>query len=386
MDKTEKLNVFFLPAWYPNPDNKIAGKFIVEHAQSILPNVKRLSVFYVYPYRNADKLLKQEVFCKDGIDHLVITLKRFDGVLFPISFLLYIFSLFYGYRKAIKLFGKPHINHVQVLTKLGVLALVIKYIYNIPYVITEHWSRYLPTVNGYNGTLRKIVTSVVAKKSHGLSAVSENLLIALGKHHIVSENICVIPNTVDADFYKPSKKKQAKFRFLHVSGLEDKVKNVSGILNAIKALSKLETNFEMHIIGDYEDRRLFEKFVKENNLDMVFFYGELYGEDLLQHYQQADVFVLFSNYENLPCVLLEAICIGLPVISSEVGGTAEIVDDENGILVAAKDEQALLAAMHYMMHSHQKYNSTVIRKNAIEKYSYQSVGKQLLKFYDKALT
>lgn len=386
MSKIKKLNVFFLPAWYPNSDNKIAGKFVIGHALAVLPSLKQLSVFYVYPYKNANKLFKQEVFCKDGINHLIITHKRFDGLLFPISFLLYGFSLFYGYRKAIKLFGKPDINHVHVMTRLGVLALVMKYLYKTPYVITEHWSRYLLTVNGYKGTLRKIITRMVAKKSDGLSAVSENLLMALKKHHIINKNTCVIRNAIDTDFYKPKAEHQsAKFKFLHVSGLEDKVKNVSGLLNAVRELNRLALDFELHIAGDHEDRALFEKFVADNQLYNVFFYGEIYGNELLRHYQEADVFVLFSNYENLPCVLLEAICAGMPVISSEVGGTAEIVNQNNGLLVKAKDEKALIRAMQYMLQNHKQYDREIIRQEAVEKYAYKSVGEQMMKFYHSEL-
>ena len=386
MTDTKKLSVFFLPAWYPNPDNQIAGKFVIGHARAIQDEIKQLSVFYVYPYKNADQLFKQQVFSKDGINHLIITHKRFDGLLFPISVLLYMFSLFYGYVKAVKLFGKPDINHVHVLSRVGLLALVVKYIYKVPYVITEHWSRYLPSVNKYHGVLRKKITSIIARKSNGLSAVSENLLMALRSHQIVNENSMVISNAIDADFYKPKDKQGLlHFKFVHVSGLEDKVKNVSGILAAVKELNGLKLDFQLHVIGDYADRVIFEKYAKDHALNNVFFYGELYGEDLLKHYQAADAFVLFSNYENLPCVLLEAISVGMPIISSEVGGTGEIVNAHNGILVKPKDEKALALAMQKIITDRLQYDSALIRHEAIQKYAYKSVGQQILTFYSLAL-
>jgi len=386
MNETKKLNVFFLPAWYPNPDNQIAGKFVIGHARAIQDEVKQLSVFYVYPYKDADQLFKQEVFSKDGINHLIITHRRFDGLLFPISVLLYVFSLFYGYVKAVKLFGKPDINHVHVLARVGLLAFVMKYIYKIPYVITEHWSRYLPSVNKYHGVFRKKTTSIIARKSDGLSAVSENLLMALRSHQIVNDNSMVIRNAIDTDFYKPVERQRLDyFKFLHVSGLEDEVKNVSGILAAVKELNNLQLDFQLHVVGDYADRVIFEKYAKDHALNNVFFYGELYGEDLLKHYQTADAFVLFSNYENLPCVLLEAICVGMPIISSKVGGTGEIVNVNNGLLVKPKDEKALALAMQKMITDRLQYDSTLIRHEAIQKYAYKSVGQQILMFYGLAL-
>lgn len=387
MSEGKKLNVFFLPAWYPNPDNPIAGKFVVGHAMAILEEVSQLSVFYVHPYKNTSQLFKQEVFTKDGVNHLIITHKRFDGLLFPVSMLLYMFSLFYGYKQAVKLFGKPDINHVHVLTRVGLLAWVMKYIYKIPYVITEHWSRYLPTVNNYHGSIRKKLTRLIARKSSGISAVSENLLMALKLHNIVNENSMVIRNTIDTDFYKPKVKKEiTHFKFLHVSGLEDKVKNVSGILNAVKELNCSELDFQLHIVGNYSDRKTFEKFARDHHLSNVFFYGELYGEELLKHYQDANAFVLFSNYENLPCVLLEAICVGMPVISSQVGGTGEIVNVNNGLLVKPKDEKALATAMQAIINTYQQYDLALIRQQAIQQYAYKSVGQQILTFYRLAIT
>lgn len=111
----------------------------------------------------------------------------------------------------------------------------------------------------------------------------------------------------------------------------------------------------------------------------------MYGEELLKHYQDADAFVLFSNYENLPCVLLEAICVGIPIISSQVGGTAEIVNANNGILVRPKDEKALVKAMQYMINNHHQYDSKLIRQEAVDKYAYKAVGQQILKFYQVAM-
>ena len=49
--------------------------------------------------------------------------------------------------------------------------------------------------------------------------------------------------------------------------------------------------------------------------------------------QQAHSFVLNSNIENAPCVISEALCCGLPVIATRVGGVPEMVDKFNGILV-----------------------------------------------------
>jgi glycosyltransferase involved in cell wall biosynthesis len=75
------------------------------------------------------------------------------------------------------------------------------------------------------------------------------------------------------------------------------------------------------------------------------FTGEIAYEEVAKAMQQADCLLLFSHIENSPCVIGEALCCGLPVIASRVGGIPELIDEQNGILVPAADETALLNAM-----------------------------------------
>lgn len=381
------LKVFFLPAWYPNPDNRIGGIFIKEHAKALVNKVKLLVVFYVFPYRNSKKLIEIHQYQEEGIRHYIIYHKRFKGVLFILNYFLYAYCLFVGYFKVLKLYGKPDINHVHVLTRVGLPAMLIKFIYKVPYVITEHWSRYLLNSDQYRGAIRKWMTKKIINYSDGLSTVSDNLRFAMKKRGLHHSNSPVIYNTVDVNsFYKIfSEQSNKKIKFLHVSGIEDNVKNVSGILEAVVLLRQKIRNFELHIIGDHADRRKYEDDVKLKGLDNVFFYGELYGSDLIKHYQNSDVFVLFSNYENLPCVLLEALCCGLPLIASGVGGVSEIVNENNGILVKSKDITGLSEAMEYMVNNLKMFDTSKIIADARNKYAYPSVSEEFLAFYNKAL-
>lgn len=72
--------------------------------------------------------------------------------------------------------------------------------------------------------------------------------------------------------------------------------------------------------------------------------------DLAAVYREADVFVITSEYEGTPNVLLEAMASGLPVVATNVGGVPDVVHDgQNGLLVEAGDEEGLYAALERLL-------------------------------------
>lgn len=69
-------------------------------------------------------------------------------------------------------------------------------------------------------------------------------------------------------------------------------------------------------------------------------------QDIPELLAQADLFVLSTNWEGFPISILEAMRAGLPVISTDVNGVREAVDDgQTGLLVAPRDGDGLLAAL-----------------------------------------
>ncbi|MCB4234228.1 glycosyltransferase family 4 protein [Kaistella anthropi] len=65
----------------------------------------------------------------------------------------------------------------------------------------------------------------------------------------------------------------------------------------------------------------------------------IYSQEVSEKMRASDCFVLFSDYENFPCVLLESLSTGTPVIATKVGGIPEVVNEKNGILISnSKDE------------------------------------------------
>ena len=177
-----------------------------------------------------------------------------------------------------------------------------------------------------------------------------------------------------------------KKRMLHISTLRDEAKNFSGILRTIEKLRQQRDDFELHVIHDY-DAAEFKAFVKEHNLeDCVIFHGKKTSAEVAEAYQQADFFMLFSNFENLPCVIVEAFASGVPVLSTAVGGIAEILSPERGILIPSGDEDALLQGMSTLLDHSQEYDRESIRDYAIKTFAAQTIGQQIYKAYKSIIS
>ncbi len=113
--------------------------------------------------------------------------------------------------------------------------------------------------------------------------------------------------------------------------------------------------------------------------------GEISYEQVGKELRNADALVMFSFYENMPCVILEALCTGVPVIATDVGGIREVINPENGILVEPGKEVRLFEAMKEMIANYDSYEKDDKSRYAIEQFSYQSIGKKILQVYDDVL-
>jgi 1,2-diacylglycerol 3-alpha-glucosyltransferase len=161
----------------------------------------------------------------------------------------------------------------------------------------------------------------------------------------------VVPNAIDTDFFRPiendSEKENAKRHFgingfsIAYMGRLGYEKSIDVVIRAFAYMKKEMPDLTLMIIGDGPERRHLEQLVRELGLtDSVVFTGFQYGEDLVRALHANDVFVTASKSENMPLSVLEAMAVGLPVISVREKGLAEIVKEgENGLFSKTDDEQ-----------------------------------------------
>ena len=207
-------------------------------------------------------------------------------------------------------------------------------------------------------------------------------------HKLLNNNYLVVNNVVDDCFFiekKPDERQ--KKRILHISCFDEQAKNLKGIIRSAYELSKIRDDFEIVFLGTglgfNEVFSYFEGFdFKENTIR---FLGEVTAPEVADWIRNSDFTLLFSNYENAPVVISESLACGKPVLSTNVGGIPEHINESNGILIDAGDEQALTEKLNFMLDHFKEYNAVEISKKAYHSFSYQSVGKIFLKEYKRIL-
>lgn len=371
----DRKHIVFLARWYPHRYDPMFGLFVQRHAEAAAL-YNDISVVYVHP-DNQNGIVDETI---NNVRTIRIYFKQSK------SKIINLLRFFKANNKALKRLCKPDIIHVHILTRLGIIARWQKLVHGIPYIITEHWSRYLPG-NDFSGFFRKWATKIVVKHASVVTTVTENLAKAMQNHGLKNPNYMVLPNVVDTYLFQIKPHENATPKIIHISCFEDKSKNISGLLESLKILRDKGIAYQAVLVGDgmdYEAMKQKATFLHLN--DNVTFTGMLQGQELVDVLASGDFLVLSSNYENMPVVILEAFACGLPVVSTNVGGISEIVNESNGLLVPPHDAEKLANAMQKMLESYQNYDANTLRDSIIKKFSNDAVGKLLNSLYSTTLS
>ncbi|MFC5270519.1 glycosyltransferase [Adhaeribacter terreus] len=393
MPETPRRKILFLPKWYPDRKADQNGNFIQQHARAVSGFAEVIVL-----YANADdfsgpNLTEFDYKKDDGIPTLYFYYKkRITGLNFidkPLKLLLYFACLFRGYRIVERLFGRPDLLHVHVLLRTGLFAWFKCFTSGLPFIITEHWTLYLPQNAHKISRLRKKLTQLVVKKAAAVNTVSEDLKNAMQNLGFRNRNYTVIPNVVDTATFYPENPivLKPKKELLNVAILNDRAKNQSGLIKAFHKLLPEFPDLELHIIGFGPSEQMLKDLAQEMGLlnKTVFFEGKKEAEEVAEFMRKADVFVLPSFYETFGVVLIEALASGTPVIASKVGGVPEVFTKEQGILIEPGNEENLLEALRFVLQNPEAFPKEKLRKFAVKNYSFDAVGKQFAALYETVL-
>ncbi|MBM72507.1 MAG: hypothetical protein CL847_06970 [Crocinitomicaceae bacterium] len=387
MESRDSLRVLHIASWYPSKVHKSLGNFIQRHISAIATK-HVCELWYSSPIHANDPLMGSiSIDDSNGFVERIVYPKATRPGVRAVTRSLLNFEL--GENIAM-----PDIIHLHVTFPAGRAARILSEKWDIPLVITEHWTAYHDSQ--HIPLWRRIAMRRTASATSVFCPVTHQLGQTMRQFKMVNRNgtetYRVIPNVVDTEKFKLCdipKSKSDGLKILHVSSLEEAQKNITGILNTISYIRTTHPDFKftLKIVGGSEIERLNEVRSYATIMKLVEpyvkFTGALSGETVAEEMRNSDAVLLFSRKENFPCVIAEAWSCGKPVITTDVGGIAEHMAPERGKMVKSGDEQALAKAILAL---DKPWDAEKIRSYAVENFSIEAVAEAYSEVYSKALS
>ena len=215
--------------------------------------------------------------------------------------------------------------------------------------------------------------------------------------NLPSDKIDVIPNAIDIKKYQRNVDRQAVRRKYGI-GSNDRLvlfigrlvphKGVEYLIQAIPFILKEHPEAKFIIVGEGWSRSYLENLATSIGCrDKIQFRGFLPDPELIELTMSADVLVVPSFYEPFGIVALEGMAAGVPVVASNAGGLAEIIEhDRTGVLVYPRDPKSIAWGVCRIL-SDPKYSNNLVqnaKKKIAETYSWDVIAKRTLKTYEEA--
>ena len=394
---TLRFKVLFLASWFPNRNSQVLGVFVRRKALA-MTRLCNVSVLYV----SADPSMRNKTFevdCRieDGLLIVRVYFRYFLSgiirkILYNFSFLI---AHYIGWKRIKKEWGNPDLIHVNVIDRSGYIALILKYLKKIKYVITEHSTPDIDYLRGLTKKTKiplKFLKKLVIINSEYINVDSQASLDYYKKVGFKG-NFGIIKNVVEIkpEFLIPSKryKKDNIKRAVHISILNGR-KNVADIINAFDHIcNKLNRKeLELHLIGDGEQKNQLENLADKLKLlnKNIFFHGFVNENKKLEILINSDFHILNSDEEGFSVVTAESILYGIPVIATRCGGPEDFVPKEVGILIERRNLKELIDAIIYMMDNSQYYVPSVLQEFGKNNFSPEIICNDTYKVYKQVIT
>lgn len=367
-------------AWYPTPNDTLLGNFVQNHAQAI---ALQAQVIVIHPYEqgHAYHLLHHS---ENNLHEILISFPRSGKgpIAKCIRFYRMLRAYAIGIQHAIHQYGLPDICHVNVLTRSCLPAFYLKRKYHIPYIITEHWSRYLPGEPGFTHPLHKYITRLMVKHAQAVTTVSSHLAQAMQLHGL-RQTYITIPNVINEDIFTLATPDHNSHTILHVSNLDSGTKNWEEILQATALLAASRQDFTLLLLGDGPDKPMVQAKATALGLTphIVQFHADIPNTLMPDYIHQCCCQLLYSTTETQGLVLIESLCCGKPVIASDINAIRETIGTDNGILVPLHQPELLAQAMNTMLNHEYAYSPEKLRHYAISRYGKSVIGNAFIQLY-----
>lgn len=237
----------------------------------------------------------------------------------------------------------------------------------------------------------KIISYILRRCSYNLSknviAVSKDLSSEVKKYYKLNFNVDTIYNCIDLDYIKEKSSETVEHHWFNdptpIIVSIGRLVPQKGFEYLIKAIKIVNNSMQVRLllIGDGNEKKsiinLSKELLIEDKVDLIGFKSNPYP-----YLKNADLFVLSSNFEGFGIVLIEAMAVGLPVISTDCEyGPKEIINDyQNGILVSKKSPEIIADKIIEILKNDELRSN--LSKYAIERSKYFSRDKMVKRYVE----
>jgi glycosyltransferase involved in cell wall biosynthesis len=268
--------------------------------------------------------------------------------------------------------------------------------------VNRYWPmKLVSTVHGWvTHTWRlkvyKIIDLFCLKRYEQVICVSDDLQATCLKAGVRKDRCHWINNAIDTTQFRRSLsilEAKQKFgldpsrRLIGAVGRLSVEKGFDILVRAVQHLLAAGLNVELIIVGEGDERKRLESQIAELNLqDRIKLLG--FRSDTVELYQAFDLFALSSYREGLPNVLLEAMALEVPVVSTNVAGIPKLVThQQDGLLVEPGQPESLANAMQSVLENSplSRSLSQAARKTIEDKFSFDRRMEKVARVYDLVL-
>ena len=310
-----------------------------------------------------------------------------DGFLSSIKQIIFVIKNFFKFYRCI---NKNNFNTIHIISctglgfwRNGLFILISKFknvqsVFHVVGEIDVFWDK--------SNFIKKKLIRFFLNKSNIIIVQSDGIRKKVSKMTVT--DIKYIINGTNTDLFTKNKnkiEKSSKFNIITIGVLGRR----KGYYDIIKCASEIKKNnindIHFKFVGGGEVS-LFKKLVIENNLDdMICVHGNVSEKDKIELLQKSDLFLLPTYNEGQPIAIIEAICCGLPIISTNVGAIPEIVLSNNGTLLNPGDLNKITESI-LEYYEDRKLTEIISNNNysdSIKRFSFDRVFKELDFIYNQ---
>lgn len=358
-------HLLILASWYPSKSNPSNGDFVqrIALASKQFAKITVLHFTYTNDKKHSTKL---EINKHNGIEEWIYYQKKSR---FKVrNQWVFFFQSIALLKQIQKHKGKVNSCNVQVIWRMGIIGLLYKLLFNIPYTITEHWTGYMEEDYQLQSKSMLFLSRYCAKKAEKVIAVSNPLASTLAQVLHIPEIVVLenIVHTVDLDRPEEAHDHQ----FLHVSNFRDEQKNISGIIHAFGKAYQQNNRIHLILVGS-NNKAFVHTLTKAAGLPIEAFTlkGTLNHNETIMQIALADTLICFSNFETFALTCAESICVGTPVIYTACGGPESYIQPFMGIEVTKGNIHSLTEAILHISANPSLFDRSKIKQEARKQFN-----------------